>query len=121
MTADKNVRALTSEEIAELERGGSRATDWGHVHVADGFEAKAVARCTFSGDVTLGVLALTIELGNFMTFPGTETQFAVLVNARKGQNRGVILEHPLFAQPVRLVRLKARCRNVPQTHLRLLR
>ena len=48
------------------------------------------------GDRTLGLLAVTIELGNFVEFPGTDTQFAVLVDARDGQNKGVILEHPLF-------------------------
>ena len=45
---------------------------------------------------TLGVIALTIELGNFMVFPQTEGQFAVLVDARDGANKGVILEHPLY-------------------------
>ena len=49
------------------------------------------------GETTMGLVSLTIELGNFMRFPtGSDTQFAVLVDARDGRNKGVILEHPLY-------------------------
>jgi hypothetical protein len=58
----------------------------------------AISAPVGQGQKALGLVALTIELGNFMTFPGSETQFAVLVDARDGQNKGVILEHPLFTQ-----------------------
>jgi hypothetical protein len=58
----------------------------------------AISTPVSDGDAHLGLVALTIELGNFVEFPGTETQFAVLVNARDGQNKGVILEHPLYDQ-----------------------
>jgi hypothetical protein len=51
------------------------------------------------GDETIGLVALTIELGNFMRFPSvSDTQFAVLVDAREGRNQGVILEHPLYVE-----------------------
>ena len=44
----------------------------------------------------LGVLALTLEMGNIMRFPNRKDQFAVLVDGRSGKNEGVILQHPLF-------------------------
>jgi hypothetical protein len=44
----------------------------------------------------LGVVALTVEVGKFVKLPGLEEQFAVLVDRRKGDNEGVILQHPLF-------------------------
>ena len=44
----------------------------------------------------LGILALTIELGNFVHFVSGEEQFAVLVDGRPGETQGVILQHPLF-------------------------
>ncbi|MEQ8786965.1 MAG: protein kinase [Pirellulaceae bacterium] len=47
----------------------------------------------------LGVVALTVEVGNFIRneqFGGTKEQFAVLVDGREGNTRGVILQHPLF-------------------------
>ncbi len=44
----------------------------------------------------VGILALTVELGDFMKFEGGATQFAVLVDNRPGAQRGVILQHPLF-------------------------
>ncbi len=44
----------------------------------------------------LGVLAMTVEIGRFVELPGGENQFAVLVNNREGENKGVVLQHPLF-------------------------
>lgn len=44
----------------------------------------------------LGVLAMTIEVGRFIQFPGDENQFAVLVDNRDGLHKGVVLQHPLF-------------------------
>ncbi len=44
----------------------------------------------------LGVLALTVDLGNFMQFNGDAEKFAVLVDGRAGETNGVILQHPLF-------------------------
>ncbi len=44
----------------------------------------------------VGILALTVELGDFMKFEGGSTQFAVLVDNRPGAQHGVILQHPLF-------------------------
>lgn len=45
----------------------------------------------------LGVVAMTVEVGRFLNFPGgSESQFAVLVDNRPGKHKGVILQHPLF-------------------------
>jgi len=44
----------------------------------------------------LGVVALTVKVGELLELPGLENQFAVLVDRREGQNHGVILDHPLF-------------------------
>ncbi len=44
----------------------------------------------------LAVLVLTVDVGDFMTFPVTESQFAVLVDGRDNGYRGMVLEHPLY-------------------------
>ncbi|MHB8970434.1 MAG: protein kinase domain-containing protein [Pirellulaceae bacterium] len=46
----------------------------------------------------LAVLVLTVDVGNFMTFDATETQFAVLVDARDNGYQGLILDHPLLTK-----------------------
>ena len=49
-----------------------------------------------NGDEVLGVVALTVDVGHFVDFPNVATQYAMLVDGRSGENKGVILEHPLF-------------------------
>ncbi len=46
----------------------------------------------------VGVLGMTVNLGDFSYFRNTdlEDKFAVLVDGRRGPNQGVILQHPLF-------------------------
>jgi len=44
----------------------------------------------------LGVVAMTLKVGKLIQFPGNEDQFAVLVDNRDGDHKGVILQHPLF-------------------------
>ncbi len=49
----------------------------------------------------LGVLALTINVGDFAIFrnrPETTDYFAILIDNRAGQRHGTILQHPLFRQ-----------------------
>ncbi|MCA9189283.1 MAG: protein kinase [Pirellulaceae bacterium] len=50
--------------------------------------------------MTVGVVALTVENGGLAQFSQSDTEpdawFAVLVDGRRMQNRGAILEHPLF-------------------------
>jgi len=43
-----------------------------------------------------GVVGLTIEVGRFVEMQGRPEQFAVLVDWRDGENKGVLLQHPLF-------------------------
>ena len=44
----------------------------------------------------LGVVAMTLKVGRLIQFPGDENQFAVLVDNRDGDHKGVILQHPLL-------------------------
>lgn len=47
----------------------------------------------------LGVVSLMVELGRFVEFFDNENQWAVLVDARAGRNKGLILQHPMFGSP----------------------
>ncbi len=44
----------------------------------------------------LGVVALTVKVGELLELPALENQFTVLVDGREGKNQGVVLDHPLF-------------------------
>ncbi len=44
----------------------------------------------------VGVLAMTVQVGRFVVFPGDDNQFAVLVDYRDGEHKGVVIQHPLF-------------------------
>ena len=60
-----------------------------------------VAVCTPVYDVSrerkfLGVVAITVEVGRFIQFFDTPSQFAVLIDNRAGPHKGVVLQHPLF-------------------------
>jgi eukaryotic-like serine/threonine-protein kinase len=48
----------------------------------------------------LGVVAMTVEVGRLIQFPGDDNQFAVLVDNRDGDHKGLILQHPLFDELV---------------------
>jgi hypothetical protein len=49
------------------------------------------------GDEFLGVMVTTVELGEFVNMPASEsTQFPVLVDSRPGKYQGAILQHPLI-------------------------
>ncbi len=61
----------------------------------------AISTPVFRDDRFLGVVSLTVELGRLGELLGGESdlrQFNVLVDGRQGDNRGVILQHPLFAR-----------------------
>lgn len=47
-------------------------------------------------DQILGVLAMTVELGNIIHFQTSRDLAAMLVDAREGDFQGVVLQHPLF-------------------------
>jgi hypothetical protein len=44
----------------------------------------------------LGVISRTVEVGRFIKFPGSQEQFAVLVDFRAGKNQGLVVQHPLL-------------------------
>ena len=48
------------------------------------------------GEQAIGVIGVTVELGDFVRFATSENQCALLVDGRPGENQGVVLEHPLF-------------------------
>ena len=47
-------------------------------------------------DETVGVLVMTFELGQFIRFPQSQDQCAVLIDGRDNDYRGLILQHPLY-------------------------
>ena len=74
--------------------------------LSDVFRSKATSRWTVAISAPvyddapekkfLGVVAMTVEVGRFVQFPSGDNQFAVLVDNREGEHKGVILQHPLF-------------------------
>jgi eukaryotic-like serine/threonine-protein kinase len=64
-------------------------------------------------DIIAGLLVITLNLGDFEFFKSVQIQgedrFAVLVDARPGNNTGSILQHPLFDQVL------ARGESLPET------
>ncbi|MFO0455403.1 MAG: protein kinase domain-containing protein, partial [Planctomycetota bacterium] len=44
----------------------------------------------------LGVVGLTVEMGDFVDFTATPGQYAIMYDQRPGKNQGLVLEHPLF-------------------------
>jgi eukaryotic-like serine/threonine-protein kinase len=44
----------------------------------------------------LGIVAMTVDVGRLVMFPGSESQFAVLVDNRPGKFKGVVMQHPLL-------------------------
>ena len=49
-------RALTHEEVEQLQQQGNRAEDWTRVMVGDDFDANVIRNNVFMGDVCLGAL-----------------------------------------------------------------
>ncbi len=50
---------------------------------------------------TIGVVAMSVDIGKFTSLEPAEHQFAVLVDGREGKTKGVILQHPLYDQLLR--------------------
>ena len=53
----KSYRKLTQAEIQQLEINNSSADNWDNIQVKNGFDAKRVYACHFSGENRIGVLA----------------------------------------------------------------
>jgi hypothetical protein len=103
---DERDRPLPDQRIAQTHLSAlllSTATGTWKVAVSTPVFRDGEARGEF-----LGVLALTLEVGDFMEFAGSDLQFAVLVDGRAGDHAGVILQHPLFD------RIIARDGSLPQ-------
>lgn len=62
----------------------------------------AISAPIFQNGEFLGLFAATVEMGNFVEFPGGDSRYAMLVDMREGPNRGAILEHPYFDELNRL-------------------
>ena len=54
---DKVYKSLTDSDVEILVKNGCWASDWSSVTVADGFDARRVARVVFKGNVKIGSLA----------------------------------------------------------------
>lgn len=54
---ERKYRRLTAEEVAQLERQGNRADDWGTVLVREPFDAVCVQGNRFGGEVRIGALS----------------------------------------------------------------
>jgi hypothetical protein len=44
----------------------------------------------------VGIVGLTVEMGDFVEFSATPSQYAIMYDQRPGRNQGLVLEHPLF-------------------------
>ncbi|MEL7500557.1 MAG: protein kinase [Planctomycetota bacterium] len=44
----------------------------------------------------LGIVAVTVDLGELVEFIGGRDQYAMLVDGREGDHTGIVLEHPVF-------------------------
>ncbi|MFT5302408.1 MAG: serine/threonine protein kinase [Mariniblastus sp.] len=49
----------------------------------------------YGGEVQ-GIVAVAVDLGNLVEFDNIPSQYVMLVDYRAGENKGTILEHPLF-------------------------
>jgi hypothetical protein len=56
----------------------------------------AISTPVFEQGQILGVLAMTVGLGEFVRFATSADRCALLIDARPGDHRGAILQHPLF-------------------------
>lgn len=50
----------------------------------------------YNGTEFLGVIGLTVEMGDFVEFEKVKTQYAMMIDGRRGMHQGIVLEHPLF-------------------------
>jgi hypothetical protein len=64
------------------------------------------------------MIALTVEVGQFVEMQSGQGQFAVLVDFRPGENKGLILQHPLYNQlgkvPERFKYFRVTDENLPR-------
>jgi len=76
----------------------------------------------FDGEI-VGVIAISVDLGSFIEFENFKTHYAMMIDTRAGENRGIILEHPLFQQalaehgelPTELARIQVNVEEILKT------
>jgi hypothetical protein len=74
-----------------------------HVSAIFFSDATATWKIAFSSPVYhrsefVGVIGLTVEMGDFVEFDKVDTQYAMMVDGRPGKHQGIVLEHPLFTR-----------------------
>ncbi len=74
-------------------------------HVSTIFKSTGVNtwKIAFSAPIILdgefaGIVAVTVEMGSFIDFSNRNDHYVMLVDNRRGEHQGIILEHPLFDQ-----------------------
>ena len=50
-----------------------------------------------------GILAVTVEMGKFISLAPEELQYAMLVNGLPGENQGIVLEHPVIRKKLEAI------------------
>lgn len=93
MTEMTHLRALTSEEISELERRGNTSSSWAGVRVSDDFAPAQLSYSHFDGEVTIasGVRIYRSRVANYHIGAGTivDTVTALECRARTSFGNGV--------------------------------
>ena len=93
MTEMTHLRALTSEEIAELERRGNTSSSWAGVRVSEDFAPAQLSYSHFDGEVTIasGVRIYRSRVANYHIGEGTivDTVTALECRARTSFGNGV--------------------------------
>lgn len=83
--AAEDLRSLTLDEIAALERNGCTAEDWNDIRVAEDFTPERISNVSFYGTVCLGVFDKQIETEEGFMRP-TGIRNAVLRDVTVGDN-----------------------------------
>ncbi|MEM9943867.1 MAG: hypothetical protein AAF939_20060, partial [Planctomycetota bacterium] len=60
-----------------------------------------------------GIVAVTADLGQFIEFPHSFGQYTMLVDGRKGEFSGSVLEHPAYEPAIQLEELQVGKRRLP--------
>jgi serine/threonine protein kinase len=93
---------LATYDVPDVDQRRKHIED-AHLSAAFASQATGTWKIAFSVPVYrtgefLGILAATVDMGNFVEFSNESGHFVMLVDGRPGRNQGAILEHPLFDQ-----------------------
>lgn len=107
LSSDLNVDA-PSLDAGDVQAMGSRTiVDEPHLSAVFRSQQTRQWKVAFSAPImrngaAVGVVALTVDLGELVDFVGGKDQYAMLVDGRQGENMGAILEHPVYKEQRRL-------------------